>query len=843
MEIDGAGDGFKKWNISECSVNYVKLVVALIPAKSTRRVLLAKANSTAYPRSSMGHPHQRHGVDAQLSPSAARYISIGKAVVLEVSYMKAMRNAITLWLILAYLLLMVAVPGAGLAETAAASGSIIAEKVAFSQLAPDDRFAIVCEPSSVSISLNSSKDRLAPVDVTLAHTESRQVLTALSEDTAIFEIEPVEGDNLRLHCQSGYLTCMDTGKGVYYTDVPNLYSLWRVIDDVYLYNPHAVRTASDAEFSDVYLEFYPGGPYFGPYGKEDGIDTASFTLAFYRLGNSDPQEAVQEDTHYTLPVFDTSDVHGYLANVTEDDPQYLLAYISDKVKDVRGYGDDARKDLALLLDGGDIYQGNTLSSVLDGESLSAAFDLMGYDAVAIGNHEFDMRLDHTVDRDGTMMDYSFREYTARNVIPVVACNLYQNGEKVPFVEDYIILEKTARDGDGHELPVKIGVIGMVGDYGDSISRSEFSRRGYSIELDFDYVNALARELEASGQCDATILLVHEQCFKIVSGLGADTTIDLVLGGHVHHVENWVTPQGLRYMEPSCNGKAYAYAELAFDSVAGNPVFQGVENARVYLTGADPSKLEDTPENSEELDASLVQLTDTVIDAASDVLYIEVGTISQSVLRYESLPGSGDRACTCGNWVASIFARAMQADVGFVNSGGLRSDFTVDPQEGTRKIVLSDLYTMFPFENGVCCFELTWEELLTALEYAMTPGGSILLTNMVGVDCYFTEAGINAIVTPQGEAVYVDGVWKEGWPERKLRVAVNEYVATTNRSRGQEMPNPFVQWSDTDRLVTEGETDVECAIRVLVQEAAANDGRLQIDTVPHFINAVYQSADE
>jgi 2',3'-cyclic-nucleotide 2'-phosphodiesterase (5'-nucleotidase family) len=737
---------------------------------------------------------------------------------------------------------MITITGLGLVETAAASRSIRAEKVAFSRIAPGDRFVIVCEPDSVSISLNPSKNRLAPADVTLAHTESRQVLTALSENTAIFEIEPTDGNDLLLRCQNGYLTCTDTGKGLCYTDAPNLYSLWRVIDDVYLYNPNAIRTTSGTEFSDVYLEFYPGGPHFGPYGMDDGIDTASFTLAFYRLGNSAPQETVQEDAHYTLPVFDTSDVHGYMANVTEDSPQYLLAYISDKVKDVRGYGNNARKDLAILLDGGDIYQGNPLSSVLDGESLSAAFDLMGYDAVTIGNHEFEWQLDHTVDGDGTMMDYSFRDYVAQNVIPVVACNLYQNGEKVPFAEDYVILKKTARNGDGHELPVKIGVIGMVGDYGDSIRRSEFSRRGYSIDLDFGYVNAIARELETSGQCDATILLVHERTSRIVSGLGVDTAIDLVLGGHVHHVENWVTPQGLRYMEPSCNGKAYAYAELAFDSVAGSPVFQGVKNARVYLTGADPSKLENTPGNSEELDASLVQLTDTVIDAASDILYSEVGTISQSVLRYESLPGSGNRACTCGNWVASIFARAMQADVGFINSGGLRADFKVDSQEGNRKIVLSDLYTMFPFENGVCCFELTWEELLIALEYAMTPGGNILLSNMVGVDCYYTEAGINAIVTSRGEAIYVNGIWKEGWSERKVRVAVNDYIATTNRNRGQDMSNPFVQWSDTDRLVTNGETDIECAIRVLSQEAAANNGNITIDTIPHFINGVYQPAD-
>lgn len=67
--------------------------------------------------------------------------------------MKAKRIAAAL-VVLAYLLLLAAIPGAGLAETAAASTRILAEKVAFSRIVPGDRFAIVCETCSVSISLN-----------------------------------------------------------------------------------------------------------------------------------------------------------------------------------------------------------------------------------------------------------------------------------------------------------------------------------------------------------------------------------------------------------------------------------------------------------------------------------------------------------------------------------------------------------------------------------------------------------------------------------------------------------------------------------------------------------------
>ena len=54
-------------------------------------------------------------------------------------------------------------------------------------------------------------------------------------------------------------------------------------------------------------------------------------------------------------------------------------------------------DRAVLLDGGDIFQGNTLSNLLDGRPLAEAYQLMGYDAVTIGNHEFDWQIENTVE--------------------------------------------------------------------------------------------------------------------------------------------------------------------------------------------------------------------------------------------------------------------------------------------------------------------------------------------------------------------------------------------------------------------------------------------------------------
>ncbi len=753
--------------------------------------------------------------------------------------MKAKEKAIALCVTLACLLTLTVPFGLALAEAERPS-EILAEKVPFSQLAPGDSFVIVSENANAALSLNTSRNKLALADITLAHTDSREVLSAIAPEAAVFEFESQENGDIFLKCKSGYLTTSDAGGELYYAPDPGLNGLWRIIDDSLINSPRAVMDYKGVPSSNIFIKCYPQGSYFSLYPREGQSDANMFDLAFYRLGNSVPGEKVNEDAYYLLPVFETSDTHGYLADLDDDDTLYLLAYISDKVKDVRGHGADARMDYAVLVDGGDIYQGNTLSTRFNGGSLSAAYNLMGYDAVTIGNHEFDWHLDHTVDPDGTMPDYSFLDNKGVNATPVVVCNLYQNGEKLSFAGDYVILDKTARDRFGNELSVKIGVIGMAGDYGKSILRSQFSDLGYEIKPDFDYVNALARELEADGLCDATILLIHDSPIDVAKYLGEDTAIDLLLGGHVHKTINGKTAQGLRYMEPSCDGMAYAYAELAFECPAERPEFMGVENARVRLTKADPEKLLSKPGNADELDAAVVQLTDEVVDSVSNFLSSEVGYITQPILRNQTLPNSRDRTSSCGNWVASIFARAVDADVGFMNTGGLRIDLNIDPGENKRTVILNDLYKMFPNENIVCCYELTWGELLTALEYSMTPGGKILLSNVVGVDCYFTDEGINALVTPDGEAIYVNGEWKEGWKDRKLRVALNEYIATTNRKRDGEMSNPFVAWYDSPRLVENSETDIDSAIRVLVREAADNEGLLHVDAAPHFIKGVYDA---
>ena len=211
---------------------------------------------------------------------------------------------------------------------------------------------------------------------------------------------------------------------------------------------------------------------------------------------------------YLLPLIETTDIHGLIVDNSTDSVHYRLAYIADKVKDIRGHGGAYKKERLLLLDGGDLYQGATISNLQQGKPIYVSFDKMEYDAVALGNHDFDWGFENMVDPDATLLDYDYNGGHYVNKVPVICANLYQHGNRVSCTKDYVIVEKTAVNPRGGNVNVKIGIIGFAEDYSLSIMASQFSGKGYSIQENYTIANSLASELEASGQCDATILLTH-----------------------------------------------------------------------------------------------------------------------------------------------------------------------------------------------------------------------------------------------------------------------------------------------------------------------------------------------
>lgn len=174
----------------------------------------------------------------------------------------------------------------------------------------------------------------------------------------------------------------------------------------------------------------------------------------------------------------------------------------------------------LLLDAGDFSQGSPYFNYFRGRVEIEAMNRMGYDAATFGNHEFDNGVDTLA------MAVRLAKF------PFVCANYDVKGSALEgLVKPYVVLRRGG---------LKIGVIGVGVSPDDLIAKGNFAGITYLDPLPI--VNETAAMLRNEKHCDLVIVLSH---------LGTDNTqsisdevmvpemrnVDIVIGGHTHHVIN------------------------------------------------------------------------------------------------------------------------------------------------------------------------------------------------------------------------------------------------------------------------------------------------------------------
>ncbi len=659
-------------------------------------------------------------------------------------------------------------------------------------------------------------NKLSAVKASVVGTDNGSSVVAPEDGATVFKVGVTEDGKYTFSTSDGYLTY---SKGLTYKEELTDNGLWELEEtaDGYYY----IRNVGA---HDQYVEFYNG---FTTY-KMSG-NTALYTFTLYKVGAVASADETEVEG-YSVSLFETSDVHGYLLDSSsgnEDTYQYRLAYIADKVNDARALYEE---DNVILIDSGDIYQGNVISNLQNGQPMTAAYDLMQYDAVSIGNHEFDWGYETVIDEDGTMSSYAVGEYEGDSEVPVIASNIYKDGEKVDFAHDYVILEKDAVDEDGNAIKVKIGVIGFVDDYAADIMAAQFTGRGFTVDENYEELEKLAAYLETEMGCDATVALCHADAGQVVGNLSKNSVIDLVCGGHSHSAQSGKT-NGVAYMEPSNQAATYGYAELVFQTEEGSDEVTGVTvvSPKTISVTNDKTKLYDTEENAEDLDQDIVALSKASVENVSDVMNEKIGYITSDVTK--AAIEENNYSSAAGNWLTSQMARAVGAEVGLTNNGGIRTEFALEEGTDLRYITAGDIYSISPFCNIIYGYEITYADLLSVMEY-MIGSGSALGLRMSGIDCYYTGNTVTALVLSDGTLIYESGNWVGDYASATVKVATNEYIATSD--------TPFKAWNDTDKLYSNTIADNEGQIAVLKEEAAKNHGYLYVDTNAHMINGTYSA---
>ncbi|EGO2854849.1 bifunctional UDP-sugar hydrolase/5'-nucleotidase [Salmonella enterica] len=204
---------------------------------------------------------------------------------------------------------------------------------------------------------------------------------------------------------------------------------------------------------------------------------AAFALA------SQPAQAYEKDKTYKITILHTNDHHGHFWR--SEYGEYGLAAQKTLV-------DSIRKEVAqeggsvLLLSGGDINTGVPESALQDAEPDFRGMNLIGYDAMAVGNHEFDNPL--TVLRQ--------QEKWAK--FPFLSANIYQKSTGERLFKPWAIF--TRQD-------IKIAVIGLTTDDTAKIGNPE-----YFTDIEFrkpaEEAKVVIQELNMNEKPDVIIATTH-----------------------------------------------------------------------------------------------------------------------------------------------------------------------------------------------------------------------------------------------------------------------------------------------------------------------------------------------
>ncbi|HEY2804519.1 MAG TPA: 5'-nucleotidase C-terminal domain-containing protein [Gemmatimonadales bacterium] len=395
----------------------------------------------------------------------------------------------------------------------------------------------------------------------------------------------------------------------------------------------------------------------------------------------------------------------------------------------------------IRLDAGDVMQGTPASNLVFGRSMVDIYNAMGYDAVAVGNHEFDWSIDTLAAR----ISQAHFAWLSSNTIemPSRARPRWTSPSRIITAGRFTI-----------------GVVGYTTP-GTTTSTNPNNVRtlGFDgwVAVDSAIMNVRAQHP------DFVIVVAHEGAFcnadtgcrgEIVDLANSLThKPDLIVSGHTHSLVNTVV-NGIPIVQARSHGTALGIVDfMAADSGR-------VPHARVETVWAD----------REQPDTAVARLVAAAVAQVRPLTERHVADIAQD-LRCDSL-------CPLGELVAEAMRVAAHADVGLANNTGIRSRLTAGP------VNWGEAYEVLPFGNFVVKMAVTGAVLRQVLEHALT--GNEVRSSVSGITVTYDPAA------PSGSRV-LSVVMADGQPLREsatYQLATFDFLAAGGSGFSMLRGQPF-----------------------------------------------------
>ncbi|HCM1507807.1 TPA: bifunctional UDP-sugar hydrolase/5'-nucleotidase [Vibrio parahaemolyticus] len=447
---------------------------------------------------------------------------------------------------------------------------------------------------------------------------------------------------------------------------------------------------------------------------------------------SQPAHEWNADTTYKLTVLHTNDHHGRFWQNKHS--EYGMAARKTLIDDLRDEI-QAEGGSVLLLSGGDINTGVPESDLQDAEPDFKGMSKIGYDAMALGNHEFDNPL-----------DVLFKQQDWAN-FPMLSANIYDKKTGKRLFQPYAMFNKQG---------IKIAVIGLTTEDTAKLGNPEFIG-----QVDFRDPKAEAKELIAelkkTENPDLIFAVTHMGHYENGNrGINApgdvalarylnEGDLDMIVGGHSQEPVCMEGPNVIKKnfkpgdeCQPDQQNGTYIVQAHEWGKYVGRADYE-FRNGELSMVSYDliPVNLKKKINVDGQSQRVFVQDEITQDKAMLDFLrpFQEKGQSQLNVKIAESngkLEGDRDvvrfQQTNLGRLIATAHMERAKADFAVMNSGGVRDSIEAGD------ITYKDVLTVQPFGNMVSYVDMSGQEVLDYL--------NIVATKPVDSGAYAQFAGIS-----------------------------------------------------------------------------------------------------
>ena len=472
--------------------------------------------------------------------------------------------------------------------------------------------------------------------------------------------------------------------------------------------------------------------------------------------NTEPSTAsVPKTAEKDLVLVHTNDVHGRI--VEEKGRDKTTSVVGDAKLATVIENERAKKDqTTVVVDAGDAFQGLPISNSTKGEARAEILNKMNYDAMAVGNHEFDFGLDEA------------KKYKQILKFPLLSSNTYVNGARL-FEASTIIDKDKSVKGD------EVVVIGVTTPETATKTHPK-NVQGVTFKDPIPEVLNVVKEIQAKAKATGD----DYKTYVILAHLGVDTTTPnewrgstladelskspllkgkrvVVIDGHSHTVESKTYGDNVTYNQTGSYLNNIGKVTLKPNSLLGTPSLIKASETTNVTPNAEVKKLVDQLKAKYDAENAVVVVKNSPVELS--------GTRENVRVRETNL----------GNVVADSLYEYGQTgfqnktDIAVTNGGGLRETIAKD-----KPITKGSVIAVLPFGNTISQIKVTGQNVLDMFEKSL---GSILQVDKAG-KTVLDENG-QPLLEPSGGFLHVSGAkvyYDTNLPsgKRVLRVEVKNH---------------------------------------------------------------------